>query len=79
VRAASGVMPVAPGTRPDSCVVSEKEVFKSSQIQVIGISPDPVDKQKDFVEKQKLTVSGRFPRQLLPINNDLSPLNSSQS
>ncbi|EIN12837.1 peroxiredoxin Q [Punctularia strigosozonata HHB-11173 SS5] len=35
--------------------LAEKDVFKSSQLQVIGISPDPVDKQKEFVEKQKLT------------------------
>ncbi|KAH7913338.1 thioredoxin-like protein [Hygrophoropsis aurantiaca] len=35
--------------------LAEKEVFKRSGIQVIGVSPDPVDKQKQFVERQKLT------------------------
>ena len=28
----------------------------SSKVKVIGISSDPVEKQKEFVEKQKLTV-----------------------
>ncbi|PSR74834.1 hypothetical protein PHLCEN_2v9548 [Hermanssonia centrifuga] len=31
-----------------------REVFKSSKALVVGISPDPVEKQKEFVEKQKL-------------------------
>ena len=35
----------------------EKESFKTTQAQVIGISSDPVEKQKEFVEKNKLTVS----------------------
>ena len=35
---------------------SGKETFKSSKVKVIGISSDPVEKQKEFVEKQKLTV-----------------------
>ena len=34
-----------------------REIFKHSKVQVIGISADPVNKQKEFVEKQKLTVS----------------------
>ncbi|KAH9950559.1 thioredoxin-like protein [Amylocystis lapponica] len=33
----------------------EKELYKRTQLQVIGISPDPVEKQKTFAEKQKLT------------------------
>jgi peroxiredoxin Q/BCP len=33
----------------------EKEIFKRTDVQVIGISPDPVPKQKQFVESQKLT------------------------
>jgi len=35
--------------------LAEKEVFKDDRAQVIGVSPDPVAKQKLFVEKQKLT------------------------
>ncbi|KAG1749287.1 thioredoxin-like protein [Suillus lakei] len=35
----------------------EKEIFKRTDVQVIGISPDPVPKQKQFVESQNLTVS----------------------
>ncbi|KAG1879153.1 thioredoxin-like protein [Suillus subluteus] len=33
----------------------EKEIFKRTDVQVIGISPDPVPKQKQFVESQSLT------------------------
>lgn len=33
-----------------------KEVFKTSKALVVGVSADPVEKQKEFVEKQKLTV-----------------------
>lgn len=33
----------------------EKEIFKRTDVQVIGISPDPVPKQKQFVESQNLT------------------------
>lgn len=36
--------------------ISEKESFKTTQAQVIGISSDPVEKQKEFVMKNKLTV-----------------------
>ncbi|KAI0086559.1 peroxiredoxin Q [Irpex rosettiformis] len=32
-----------------------KETFKSTKVKVVGISSDPVEKQKEFVEKQKLT------------------------
>ncbi|GBE84900.1 peroxiredoxin Q [Sparassis latifolia] len=35
--------------------IAEKDVYKSSGLSVIGISPDSVEKQKVFVEKQKLT------------------------
>ncbi|KAG7088464.1 hypothetical protein E1B28_012453 [Marasmius oreades] len=35
--------------------ISEKGSFKSDKVTVIGISGDPVEKQKLFVEKQKLT------------------------
>lgn len=41
---------------------TEKEVFKDDRAQVIGVSPDPVAKQKLFVEKQKLTVNDSQPR-----------------
>ncbi|KAG2096537.1 thioredoxin-like protein [Suillus discolor] len=33
----------------------EKEIFKRTDVQVIGISSDPVPKQKRFVESQNLT------------------------
>lgn len=36
---------------------TEKVDFSPDKIQIIGISPDPVEKQKAFVEKEKLTVS----------------------
>ncbi|KAF9077632.1 peroxiredoxin Q [Rhodocollybia butyracea] len=35
--------------------LAEKEVFKDDRALVIGVSPDSVEKQKLFVEKQKLT------------------------
>ncbi|KAJ3775503.1 thioredoxin-like protein [Lentinula raphanica] len=35
--------------------LAEKEIYKDGRVLVIGISPDPVDKQKIFVERQKLT------------------------
>ncbi|OBZ68894.1 hypothetical protein A0H81_11392 [Grifola frondosa] len=35
--------------------LAEKELFKRTKLEVIGISGDPVDKQKTFVDKQKLT------------------------
>jgi len=35
--------------------LSADEVFRSTQVQVIGVSPDPVEKQKKFVEEQKVT------------------------
>ncbi|KNZ80927.1 hypothetical protein J132_03627 [Termitomyces sp. J132] len=34
---------------------SEKDTFKPGKVQIIGLSPDPVDKQKRFFEKEKLT------------------------
>lgn len=51
-----------------SSVHTEKEVFKDDRALVIGISPDSVEKQKIFVEKQKLTVS--------PATFPPSPMNS---
>ncbi|KAE9404056.1 peroxiredoxin Q [Gymnopus androsaceus JB14] len=35
--------------------LAEKDVFKDDRALVIGVSPDPVEKQKLFVEKEKLT------------------------
>ncbi|PPQ77479.1 hypothetical protein CVT25_011348 [Psilocybe cyanescens] len=35
--------------------IAEKDTFGPGKVQIIGISPDPVAKQKAFVEKQKLT------------------------
>jgi len=35
--------------------IAEKDIFKPGKVQIIGISPDPVEKQKAFVEKEKLT------------------------
>ena len=37
-------------------IIKEKDTFKPGKVQIIGISPDPVEKQKAFVEKEKLTV-----------------------
>ncbi|KAJ3564565.1 hypothetical protein NP233_g8214 [Leucocoprinus birnbaumii] len=36
-------------------LVAEKPIFSSDKVQIVGISPDPVEKQKAFVEKEKLT------------------------
>ncbi|KAG1822556.1 peroxiredoxin Q, partial [Suillus subaureus] len=33
----------------------EKDIFRRTGVQVIGISPDPVPKQKQFAESQNLT------------------------
>lgn len=35
--------------------IAEKDAFKPGKVEVIGISPDSVEKQKAFVEKNKLT------------------------
>ncbi|KAI0647998.1 AhpC-TSA-domain-containing protein [Trametes meyenii] len=35
--------------------LAEKDLFKRTKVEIVGISTDPVDKQKEFVEKQKLT------------------------
>ncbi|KAJ7134589.1 peroxiredoxin Q, partial [Mycena epipterygia] len=35
--------------------IAEKATFKTEKVEVIGISPDSVEKQKAFVEKHKLT------------------------
>ncbi|KAH9854753.1 thioredoxin-like protein [Lenzites betulinus] len=34
---------------------AENDLFKRTKVDVVGISPDPVGKQKAFAEKQKLT------------------------
>jgi peroxiredoxin Q/BCP len=39
--------------------LSEKATVKQANVQIVGVSADPVQKQKVFVEKQKLTVSCR--------------------
>ena len=36
--------------------LTSDEVFKSTEVEVVGVSPDPVEKQKKFVEKEGLTV-----------------------
>ena len=36
--------------------VSENEIYKRSDVLVVGVSSDPVDKQKAFVEKNNLPV-----------------------
>ncbi|KAJ7780626.1 peroxiredoxin Q [Mycena maculata] len=35
--------------------IAENDTFKAGKLEVIGISPDSVEKQKTFVEKNKLT------------------------
>jgi len=35
--------------------LTEKETFKRANVQIVGVSADSVEKQKEFVEKQKLT------------------------
>ncbi|KJA16916.1 hypothetical protein HYPSUDRAFT_46821 [Hypholoma sublateritium FD-334 SS-4] len=35
--------------------IAEKDTFKPGSVEIVGISPDPVEKQKKFVEKEKLT------------------------
>jgi len=35
--------------------IAEKDTFKSTKVLIVGVSPDPVEKQALFVEKQKLT------------------------
>jgi thioredoxin-dependent peroxiredoxin len=37
--------------------LSEKETFKRANVQIVGVSADPVEKQEAFVKKHKLTVS----------------------
>ncbi|KAI0917013.1 hypothetical protein AcV5_007599 [Taiwanofungus camphoratus] len=39
----------------DSHCIPEKELYKRSKVQIVGVSRDPVGKQKAFVEKEKLT------------------------
>ncbi|RPD62446.1 AhpC-TSA-domain-containing protein [Lentinus tigrinus ALCF2SS1-7] len=35
--------------------LADKDLFKRTKVEIVGVSSDPVDKQKEFVEKQKLT------------------------
>ncbi|KAF7346276.1 Peroxiredoxin Q [Mycena sanguinolenta] len=35
--------------------IAEKDTYKPGKVEVVGISPDSVEKQKVFVEKNKLT------------------------
>ncbi|KZT11999.1 peroxiredoxin Q [Laetiporus sulphureus 93-53] len=35
--------------------LAEKELYKRTKVEIVGISKDPVEKQKAFVEKEKLT------------------------
>ncbi|KAJ7250904.1 peroxiredoxin Q [Mycena haematopus] len=35
--------------------IAEKDTYKPGKVEVIGVSPDSVEKQKIFVEKNKLT------------------------
>ncbi|GLB38493.1 putative redoxin [Lyophyllum shimeji] len=35
--------------------IAEKDTFKPGKVRIIGLSRDPVEKQKEFVEKEKLT------------------------
>lgn len=37
--------------------LADKEVFKRTNVKIVGVSPDSVDKQKAFVEKHKVLVS----------------------
>ncbi|KAF9236483.1 thioredoxin-like protein [Melanogaster broomeanus] len=40
--------------------LAEKEIFKRSDVLVVGVSSDSVEKQKAFVEKNKLSVVTRI-------------------
>ncbi|KAJ7366831.1 peroxiredoxin Q [Mycena albidolilacea] len=35
--------------------IAEKDTYAPGKVELVGISPDPVEKQKAFVEKHKLT------------------------
>ncbi|KZT73827.1 AhpC-TSA-domain-containing protein [Daedalea quercina L-15889] len=35
--------------------LAAKELYKRTKVEIVGVSKDPVEKQKTFVEKQKLT------------------------
>ena len=37
--------------------LSEKDSFKQASVRMVGVSADSVEKQKEFVKKQRLTVS----------------------
>ena len=40
---------------------AEKDLFKRTKVEIVGVSGDAADKQKEFVEKQKLTVRAMHP------------------
>ena len=45
--------------------VSENEIYKRSDVLVVGVSSDTVEKQKAFVEKNKLPVRFLLERRLM--------------
>ena len=53
-----------------------KELYKRTKVEIVGVSKDPVEKQKAFVEKQKLTVrkSLAFPSYLINRKSTVSTL-----
>ena len=52
----SNVLLPVPLVRPKVRGTPDNELFKRTKVEVVGVSADPVDKQKAFVDKQKLTV-----------------------
>ncbi|KAF7978508.1 hypothetical protein HWV62_45669 [Athelia sp. TMB] len=54
--------------------MTEKENFKRSGVLVVGVSPDPVDRQRAFVEKQKISVSLRAMWKVLIVKQLQYPL-----
>lgn len=47
--------------------VSENEIYKRSDVLVVGVSSDPVEKQKAFVERNKLPVKFLLKIQVLAV------------
>jgi peroxiredoxin Q/BCP len=45
--------------------VSENEIYKRSDVLVVGVSSDSVEKQKAFVEKNKLPVRLLLKKQVM--------------
>lgn len=46
--------------------IAEKEIYKSSHVEIVGISPDPAEKQKEFVKKQNVPVRIFLMRSMRP-------------